>query len=214
MKATADWRLYLVLDRALVRPGCSLESAVRAAAAGGITLVQLRHKAGRVRDVLSDASLLRAVTHELGLPLVIDDHVAVALAAGADGVHLGPEDMPVALARRLLGPERLIGVSAGTVAEARQAVDEGADYLGVGAVYQTTTKVDAGEPIGPAGLHEIVQAVSIPVVGIGGINAENVGSVIQAGAAGAATASAILRTPDVSGAARSIWEKIESTLRC
>lgn len=203
-----DWRLYLVVDDSLLgnRP---LEDVVRAAAAGGVTVIQLRHKSSDMRRALDAAELLRRVTLELGLPLIINDRVDIALAVRADGVHLGPEDLPISVARRLLGAGSIIGASTGTVEEARLAVAEGADYLGVGSLFGTQTKLDAGDPIGTGGLREIVRVVSIPVVGIGGVNAGNVASVIEAGAAGAAVVSAIICADDVEAAAREIRQKIE-----
>lgn len=207
-----DWRLYLIVDDSLAPQGRSLEQIVRAAAVGGATMIQLRHKSENTRAFLDSAQSLRTVTRELGLPFIVNDRVDVALAVDADGVHLGPDDMPLALARHLLGAVKMIGASTGTLEEARQAVTDGADYLGVGAVFGTRSKADAGEPIGTKGLREIVCAVPIPVVGIGGVTADNVTEVIKVGAAGAAILSAIVCAPDVESAARILRQKIEGVV--
>lgn len=210
MKPDVDWQLYMVVDEAFVRPDRSLEQIARAAAAGGATVLQLRQKSADLRMALANAERMRALTRELGLPFIINDRVDIALAVGADGVHLGPEDIPVPVARRLLGACKIIGASTGTITEALQATQEGADYLGVGAVYATRSKADAGDPIGPHGLREIVQTTHLPIVGIGGITAENVAGVVQAGAAGAAVITAIACAPDMQAAARTIRGKIEA----
>ncbi len=210
---TIDWRLYLIVDESLAaQRGRPLEQLVRAAAAGGATVIQLRHKSGNTRAYLASARLLRAMTHVLGLPFIVNDRVDVALAAEADGVHLGPDDLPVALARRILGPEKIIGASTGTLAEAQEAAAAGANYLGVGAVFGTQSKADAGEPIGPSGLKEIVSAVPLPVVGIGGITVENVAQVIRAGAAGAAVISAIINAVNVEAATRALRDRIDKSI--
>jgi len=204
-----DLRLYVIVDEPAAK-GRPLEDIVRAAAAGGATAVQLRHKSGDTRAFLAAARSLRGVTRELGLPFIVNDRVDMALAVDADGVHLGPDDMPAVLARQLLGPDKIIGASTGTVEEAHQAVAEGVNYLGVGAVFGTQSKADAGDPIGPQGLKQIVSSVGVPVVGIGGITAHNAGEVIRAGAVGVAVISAIVSAADVAAAARALRQAINS----
>jgi thiamine-phosphate pyrophosphorylase len=143
------------------------------------------------------------------VPLIVNDRVDVALAIDADGVHVGQDDMPAPLARRLLGAGRILGVSAGTVEEALQAQADGADYLGTGDVYGTPSKADAGAPIGVAGLAAVARAVAIPVVAIGGIQVGNAAAAIRAGASGVAVISAVVGAPDPEAAARALRGIVE-----
>ncbi len=162
MKAV-DWSLYVITDRRAAGPR-SLLDVVWAAIQGGATVVQLREKEASTREMIRLGQSLHELTQRAGVPLIVNDRVDVALAIDAEGVHLGVDDMPVSIARRLLGPHRLIGFSPSTIGEAHQAEREGADYLGVGDVYGTPSKPDAGPPIGIEGLSRFVQTVSIPVV--------------------------------------------------
>jgi thiamine-phosphate pyrophosphorylase len=198
-----DWGLYLVTDRPLAR-GRSLLGIVRAALAGGVTVVQLREKACSTREMIEMAQEILAIIRPLGVPLIIDDRVDVALAAGADGVHVGQDDMPARLARRLIGPDRVLGVTAATPEEARQAVADGADYIGCNAVFATPTKSDTGAPAGVEGFRKLAHAVAVPVIAIGGIKAGNAGELIRAGAAGVAVVSAIVAADDPEQAARAL----------
>lgn len=200
-----DFRLYVIADPRACgnRP---LVEVVEAAIGGGATTVQLRAKEATTREMLALAGELRRLTRQGNVPLIINDRMDVAVAADADGVHLGPDDMPVHLARRWLGSRRIIGFSAGTVEEARQAEADGADYLGVGSVFGTASKRDAGDPIGVEGLRAIVRAVRIPVVAIGGITTANAALALGAGAAGIAVLSAVMADPP--GATRSLRDII------
>jgi thiamine-phosphate diphosphorylase len=175
-----------------------------AALAGGASMIQLRDKSMTTRELLDEAAAILALCRGRGVPFIINDRVDVALAVGADGVHVGDDDMPVAEARRLLGPDAIIGASADSVATARAAADDGADYLGVGPMFATETKPDAGVPVGPQRIREIKGSVNIPVFGIGGITAENAGEVMAAGADGVAVISAIAEADDVAEAARAM----------
>lgn len=201
--------MYVITDAGLSRGRSHIE-VLRAAIAGGASRVQLRDKALTTRELVLEGQKLRSLTREMGALLVVNDRIDVALAVEANGVHVGPDDMPVALARKLIGTCRILGASAGTVAEAQAAQAEGADYLGVGSVYSTRTKADAGKPIGPDGLARIVASVSIPVVGIGGVDEVNVAEVIAAGAEGAAVISAVVAADDVEAAARRLAERIRA----
>lgn len=203
-----DLTLYVVTDRGLAR-GRPLTEVVAQAIAGGATAVQLREKAASTREMVELALALRRVTREAGVALIIDDRVDVALAVDADGVHVGQDDMPAALARRLIGPERILGVTAGTEEEARRAEADGADYLGCTAVFPTATKPDHREPLGLEGLERLVRAVRIPVVAIGGIHAANAADVVARGAAGVAVVSAVMAADDVRAAARQLREAVE-----
>ncbi|HID64505.1 MAG TPA: thiamine phosphate synthase [Anaerolineae bacterium] len=207
-----DWTLYVITDARLSR-GRSHLKVIEAAIEGGATVVQYREKTGTTRQLVQEALALRRLTREASVPLIINDRLDVALAVEADGVHLGVEDMPIPIARHLMGPQAIIGFSPETVEQARQAEADGADYLGVGAVFGTGTKPDAGSPIGVEGLREMVRAVSIPVVAIGGITAGNAAACIQAGAAGVAVISAVVAAEDVKAAARRLRGQIEKARR-
>jgi thiamine-phosphate pyrophosphorylase len=172
-------------------------------------MVQVREKEASSREFYEIARELRALTRRLGIPLVINDRLDIALAVGAEGLHLGQSDLPLKKARQLAGRDMFIGISAGTVAEALAAERDGADYLGTGPVYPTGSKADAREAIGPRGLADICAAVRIPVVGIGGLNAGNAGEALGAGAAGVAVISAILSQPDIEAAARRLRETLD-----
>jgi thiamine-phosphate pyrophosphorylase len=201
-------RLYLCTDR-LLSLGRPIGEAISAAAAGGVTLVQLREKDASSREFYEIARELRALTRRLGIPLVINDRLDIALAVGAEGLHLGQSDLPLKKARQLAGRGMVIGISAGTAAEALAAEREGADYLGVGPVYPTGSKADAREAIGLRGLADVCAVVRIPVVGIGGLKAGNAGEALGAGAAGVAVISAILSQPDIEAAARRLREALD-----
>jgi len=155
------------------------------------------------------AEKIKELTEEADIPLIVNDRLDVALAVDADGVHVGQDDMPAALARQLMGG-KIVGVSATTVEEALQAQADGADYLGVGPIYPTGTKPDAVPPIGLEGLAQIVRAVEIPVVAIGGISEENAAEVIACGAEGVAVISAVVSAPDIAAAARHLRETLET----
>ena len=211
IKSAIDFRLYLVTDRVL-SGGRSMEHIVRESIAGGVTMVQLREKNAEAREFLDQAFALRQAASELGIPLIINDRVDIALACRADGVHLGQADMPCALARRIIGKEMIIGVSVSSVEEALEAEAEGADYLGVGPLFPTLTKADALPATGLDVLRGIRKAVSIPLVGIGGITPANAGDVIRAGADGVAVVSAIVANPDPRTAAREIRAAIDEVI--
>ena len=198
-----DCTLYLVTDAGLSR-GRSHADVVKAAIRGGVTMVQYREKMGSTRKMIQEARELVQLCRAAGVPFIINDRVDVALAMDADGVHVGQEDMPAAVARHLIGRSRLLGVSAGSVEEARKAVEDGADYIGASPVFATPTKPDAPPAMGLEGLQKLAAAVSIPVVAIGGMNAENAARIITAGAAGVAVVSAIVGAEDVEAAARAI----------
>lgn len=184
---------YLV-TAADLSAGRSTVEVVEAAIAGGIDLVQLREKPMSARDRYELGLELREVTREAGVPLVVNDRVDLAVALDADGVHLGDEDLPVAVAREQLGEDAIIGRSVSTADAAREAERAGADYLGVGAIYPTSTKADIDEEEAEIGLEPvraIREAVDIPFVGIGGVTPENAADVVAAGADGVAVVTAI-----------------------
>ncbi|SFJ85124.1 thiamine-phosphate diphosphorylase [Desulfomicrobium apsheronum] len=195
-----DLSLYLVTDRELSL-GRSTLDIVRAAVAGGVTCVQLREKRCATREFVAEARAVRELLVGTGVPLIINDRIDVALAVSADGVHLGQTDMLIADARRLTGPDMLIGISAECVADAIRAQAEGADYVGISPVFATPTKTDTAPALGLDGVAAIRAAVSLPLVGIGGIGPDNAAEVIRAGCDGIAVVSAIVSAPDPKEAA-------------
>ncbi len=200
--------LHVLTDREWSRGRDTLTVAT-AALDGGATVIQLRDKKASTRTLVEEGLALRALTRERGALLIVNDRIDVALAVEADGAHVGQDDdMPIALARKLLGPDRILGVSAGNLEDATTAVAGGADYLGVGPIYATNTKADAGQPIGLALLSELVRRYSIPLVAIGGIQAENAATVVQSGATGIAVISAVVSTEDVVAATRRLRDAI------
>ncbi len=204
-----DWSLYVVTDAKLSRGRSHLE-VIRAAIAGGATVIQYREKEGTTRQLVEEAQALRELTRQMGVLFIVNDRVDVALAVDADGVHVGQDDMPAPIVRKLMGPGKIVGVSVDNLEQALQAEQDGADYLGAGPIFATPTKPDAAPPIGVDGLAEICRRVSIPVVAIGGLNAENAAEVIRAGAAGVAVVSAVVAAPDVEAAARRLWEVVDA----
>lgn len=198
-----DYSVYLVAQTDAAPPERLLET-VAAAVQGGATLVQLREKNAATGVFVAIALKLKTLLDAHNIPLLINDRLDVALACGAHGVHLGQDDMPLALARQILGPDKVIGISAANVAEALAAQRGGADYLGVGAIYATPTKADAGAPLGPEGLKAITARVDLPVVAIGGMKAHNTALMRQNGARGVAVVSGIMAAADPARAAREI----------
>ena len=202
MKRNTDFTLYLVTDRRWLGER-TLWDGVEEAIRGGATLVQLREKKISSKEYFELAQRVKEVTDRHGIPLIINDRIDIALAIDADGVHLGPEDLPVSIARKLLGNGKIIGSSAATVAEALLFQAQGADYLGVGAVFPTATKRGT-EKVGLDDLRGIKAAVHIPVVAIGGIKAENAKPVMETGVDGVAVVSAIMDQKDIREAARQL----------
>ncbi|QUL98577.1 MAG: thiamine phosphate synthase [Candidatus Fermentithermobacillus carboniphilus] len=195
--------LYVVTDRKLSL-GRTEEEVIEAAIRGGATAVQLRAKDLADDEFVGVAKRLRDLTGRFGVLYIVNDRVDIALAVGADGAHVGQEDLPACRAREMLGDDRILGVTAETPEQAVKAEQEGADYLGTRAVFYTSTKQYAAPPLGLCGLREIVQAVKIPVVAIGGINTDNARLVLSTGVCGIAVVSAIVAQPDVEGAARAM----------
>ncbi len=202
--STLDLRLIVITDARLAEPR-SVIDVVRAAVAAGAPAVQLRDKHATARELAEQASLLRPIVRGAGACLFVNDRLDVALATGADGVHLGPDDLPVAAARRCVPPDFLIGWSTDDPLEAARAATDGASYIGCGAVFGTTTKHEAaGERIGPRRLDEVAAAATIPVVGIGGVSPANVGEVAATRAAGVAVVGAVMAAADPAAAVRQL----------
>lgn len=208
MKPEMDYTLYLVTDRILAGAR-DFDDLVGRAVRGGCTLVQLREKDASSGELYERALRLKRVTDYFHVPLMIDDRVDIMLAVDAAGVHLGQSDLPAEAARRLIGPDKILGVSARTVEEAEAAESAGADYLGVGAVFPTATKTDA-EPVARETLAAICAAVRIPVVAIGGLNAKNIPLLEGSGISGAAVVSAVMGAEDPEEAAGKLKEVVYS----
>lgn len=202
MKAQPDYSIYLVTDDGCLQ-GRALIDCVREALEGGVTLVQYRAKTASSAEMYAEALQLKALCDSFNVPLIINDRLDIAMAVGAAGVHLGQDDLPCAAARKLLGEDYIIGVSAHNPAEAKTALQSGADYLGCGAVFGTATKADV-KKLGTDGLAAICKAKGLPVVGIGGVTADNYREVRAAGADGAAIVSGILAQPDIRTTVRAI----------
>ena len=201
-KDKIDYTLYLCTDRGLMSTD-TLEEAVEQAVRGGCTVVQLREKDCTSLEFYETAQRVRQITDRYQVPLIINDRVDIALAVDADGVHVGQSDLPCAAVRAIMGPDKIVGVSASSLEEAVQAQKDGADYLGVGAMYATSTKDDA-EIVSMDELKAIRRTVDLPIVVIGGINARTIPNFKHMGIEGIAVVSAIVAQADVEGAARAL----------
>ena len=193
MKTDLDMTLYLVTD-STYHTEETFYKTIEEACQGGVTLVQLREKNCGGREYLEKAMKVKAITDRYQIPLIIDDRVDVAIACDAAGVHVGSSDLPVAVARKLLGPDKIVGATAKTVEAAKKAYEDGADYLGVGAIFPTTTKV--------------CQSVPIPAVAIGGLNDGNMDILKDGKMAGVAVVSAIMKAEDPKAAAARLKEHV------
>lgn len=200
-----DYRLYLVTDRNLLS-GRGFLKSLEEAIQGGVSVIQLREKDAPSLEFYNLAVEVKKLTKKYNIPLIINDRLDIALAAGADGVHLGQKDLPVPIARKIVGNNKLIGVSTANIEEARKAQIEGADYIGLGALFPTTTKKDTRK-VTLEQAKFIRENVDIPIVGIGGVNEDNIASVMETGISGVAVASAILSKVDIKEAAKSMHKQ-------
>lgn len=198
-----DYSLYLCTDRNLT---ADIEKTVALAIEGGVTVVQLREKNCTGKEFFDIATRLKKITAEKNIPLIVNDRIDIALAVDAAGVHIGQSDLPCKVTRKILGAEKIIGVSVSNVEEARQAEIDGADYLGVGAMFATSTKTDA-EIVTLDTLKKIRAAVKIPIVAIGGINLETISKIKPAKIDGVAVVSAIIAAENPELAARKLREE-------
>lgn len=214
MERTRDprnWRLYVVTDE---RFGRSHLEVARAAIAGGAGAVQVRDKSAPARRLYEAAVEMSRLARAARVPLIVNDRVDIALASGADGVHVGQDDLPAPAARRLAGEGVVVGVSATTLEEAMAAERDGADYIGFGPVFEARgTKPDTVAPLGVDLLREVCRHCKVPVIAIGGLNATNVEAVIEAGASGVAVMSGVVSAGNIAAAAREIREKIDRAVR-
>lgn len=209
MHKQIDYSLYLVTDRRMTG-NRSLIEIIEESIAGGVTIVQLREKHASTREFFDLAVAVREILKPHRIPLIINDRLDVALACGAEGVHVGQSDMQCRIVRRIVDRKMIVGVSVSTVEEALAAEADGADYLGVSPVFNTPTKTDTPEATGLQGLQKIRQTVNIPIVGIGGIHSANAAQVVSCGADGIAVVSAIMASSEPRGAARSLRAAIDS----
>lgn len=198
-----DLRLYAVTDRAWAADGDALMDQIEAAVRGGVRVVQLREKGLDRAAFLAEARRFTALCRRLGVAGIINDSVEIALASGADGVHVGQSDLEAGRARELLGPDKIVGVSAHSPEEACRAREAGADYLGCGAAFATGTKADA-KPISKETIRAVTAAAGVPVVAIGGVSRENILELKGLGLAGVAVVSGIFGQPDAEAAAREL----------
>lgn len=202
-----DVRLYLVTDRGLSR-GRSHEYIVEEAVKGGVTMVQLREKDVSTREFYHLAKRLREILVPKGIPLIINDRLDIALAIDADGLHIGQSDLPYEEARRILGMDKIIGLSVENLDQARDANKLDVDYIGLSPVFATPTKTDTSKPLGLEGVEQISRITRHKTVGIGGINQKNAGDIIRSGADGIAVVSAIVASDDPAKAAAELKRKV------
>lgn len=207
-KQEIDYTLYLCTDRDLMSTD-TIEEAVEQAVKGGCTVVQLREKDCSSLEFYETALRVKKITDEYKIPLIINDRVDIALAVNADGVHVGQDDLPAASVRRILGGDKVIGVSAGSVREAVKAREDGADYLGVGAMHATSTKTDA-DVTTVEELKKIREMVDLPIVAIGGMNKQTLPELKGTGVDGIAVVSAVIAADDIERAARELSEAVRS----
>lgn len=200
--------LYIITDQRISHGKSHLEVA-EAALAGGATVIQFRDKEMEDSEAIEVCRKIYELTKKKGIPFIVNDRVEVARIVQADGVHLGQEDQSLDFARKILNQNQIIGISVETAEQAIEAEKEGADYLGVGPIYPTATKLDAGRALGVTRLKEIKETVSIPVIAIGGIDEDNLEEVLRAGADGIAVISAVVGAPDITQACRKLKSKIE-----
>lgn len=208
MERKFDLSVYLITDPTLCGARGVID-VVEMALAGGATMVQYRDPEAKTRALVEEARAILALTKPAGVPLLINDRVDVAVAVGADGVHVGQADMQVADVRRLVGPEPIVGLSITSEADLDVSEFGGVDYLGVGPIFATLTKADAAPPIAIGGLEAVAAKTKIPIVAIGGMHAGNAADAIAAGAAGVAVVSAICAAPDPTAATRELLEVVK-----
>lgn len=208
LRLQASIGLYVITTEL---PGRDHIDVARAAIEGGVSIIQYRDKNASSRTLLNRAYALRKLTKESGALLIINDRIDIALAVGADGVHLGQDDLPYGDARRILGDAHIIGISATCLEEATAAAGSGADYIGLGPIFPTSSKDDAAPPIGIEGLASVRKSVDVPIVAIGGITVDNIEEVVSAGSDGIAVISAVAAANDMAGSARILDEMIRRT---
>ena len=200
-------KLHILTDTVLQSRFSHME-ITRLAIAGGADTIQYRQKSGSTREMIEIARNMKRLCSEAGVTFIVNDRLDVAIAAEADGVHLGQDDFPIPMARELLGESRIIGGSAATLDEAQKCLSEGADYVGFGPVYPTSSKDDAGPVSGIDILKQVVEIIPLPIIAIGGVGAENIPDVMRAGARGIAVISAVCCQDDPEEATRALYQAL------
>ncbi|WP_096201249.1 thiamine phosphate synthase [Bacillus sp. FJAT-45350] len=203
-----DFKLYAITGEEF-HPGRDLLTVMEEAILGGVDIIQLRDKYSSKRDVLKKAQVLRELTKKYGVTFIVNDHIDVALAVDADGIHLGQDDIPLAEARRIMG-NKIIGISTHAIEEALEAEKGGADYIGVGPVFPTKSKVDVVDPVTTEYVKQVAKEIKIPFVAIGGIKLHNVDQVLAAGASRICAVSEIVGAEDIKSTCESFLSKINS----
>ncbi|AVX20102.1 MULTISPECIES: thiamine phosphate synthase [Carboxydocella] len=198
-----DLSLYVISGQHLAQ-GRELLAVMEAALVGGATVIQLREKNLSGRELVAAGLALKELAHRYGATFIVNDRVDIALAVDADGVHLGQDDLPVTMARQIMGPDKIIGLSTHSWEQALAASKLPVDYIGVGPVFPTSSKPDAEKPVGLSLVQRVARELSVPFVAIGGINAGNIQQVLAAGARNVAVISAVVAAPDVTAAAREL----------
>lgn len=206
-----DFRLYAITGEEFHK-GRDLIQVMEEAILGGVDIIQLRDKYSSKKEVLKKAKLLKELTQKYDIPLIINDHIDVALAVNADGIHIGQDDLPLEEARKIIGKNKIIGISTHEIEEAREAQKNGADYIGVGPIFPTKSKVDVVDPVTTKYIEEVVKEITIPFVAIGGIKLHNVDQVLDAGATRICAISEIVGNEDVTRACQSFIKKIEERM--
>jgi thiamine-phosphate pyrophosphorylase len=207
-----DFRLYAITDERF-HPGRGLLEVMEEALKGGAEIIQLRDKTATKRELLAKAKALRELTRAYGALFIVNDHLDAALAVDADGVHLGQDDLPLAEARKILGKDKIIGISTHNIAQAREAERGGADYIGVGPVFPTRTKADVTDPVTVSYVRQAAAEIRIPFVAIGGIKLHNVDEVLAAGATRICAVSEIVGSADVKRTCEMFLQKINAYRR-
>jgi thiamine-phosphate pyrophosphorylase len=203
-----EFKLYVITGESF-HPGRPLLEVMEQAIIGGADIIQLRDKSSSKRDILIKARGLRELTRRYGVTFIVNDHIDIALAVDADGIHLGQDDLPIAEARKIVGPDKWIGISTHAIEEAREAEREGADYIGVGPVFETKSKVDVVAPVSTDYVFQVAAEIKIPFVAIGGIKLHNIDQVLDAGATRICAISEIVGSQDVAGICAAFLERIE-----
>ncbi|MFN7251196.1 MAG: thiamine phosphate synthase [Anaerobacillus sp.] len=206
-----DFKLYAITGEEFHK-GRELVQVMEEAIIGGVDIIQLRDKNSSKKEVLEKAKLLKGLTEKYNIPLIINDHIDVALAVDADGIHIGQDDLPLLEARKILGGNKIIGISTHKIEEAREAEVNGADYIGVGPIFPTKSKVDVVDPVTTKYIEEVVKEIKIPFVAIGGIKLHNVDQVLNAGATRICAISEIVGNENVTKACQLFIKKIEERM--
>ncbi|MGB8001237.1 MAG: thiamine phosphate synthase [Anaerobacillus sp.] len=202
-----DFQLYVITGEEF-HPGRDVIEVMEEAILGGADIIQLRDKTNSKRIVLEKARKLRELTRKYDIPFIVNDHIDIALAVDADGIHLGQDDLPLDLARQLVGEDKIIGISTHRIQEAREAERGGADYIGAGPVFPTNSKNDVVDPVTTAYLKEVASEISIPFVAIGGIKLHNVAEVVNAGGGRICLISEVVGSEDVKRTCEALLQTI------